>query len=56
MLSAYFDYPLEQGLRQKTQPKQPTNKRYFDYPLEQGLRQSPDVLLPSSLKCILIIH
>ena len=36
----YFDYPLEQGLRQPRENEAYTHYKYFDYPLEQGLRQS----------------
>ena len=35
----YFDYPLEQGLRQTSRMKTSPLLMYFDYPLEQGLRQ-----------------
>ena len=34
----YFDYPLEQGLRQKFLLNPEELILYFDYPLEQGLR------------------
>ena len=37
-LSKYFDYPLEQGLRQLAFKFVILNNEYFDYPLEQGLR------------------
>ena len=36
----YFDYPLEQGLRQYSYRLTcPEYLTYFDYPLEQGLRR-----------------
>ena len=35
----YFDYPLEQGLRQNGYRPAITCGKYFDYPLEQGLRR-----------------
>ena len=36
----YFDYPLEQGLRQQLGINQSAIVAvYFDYPLEQGLRR-----------------
>ena len=38
MLRAYFDYPLEQGLRLPSERVGEINVWYFDYPLEQGLR------------------
>ena len=39
--SLYFDYPLEQGLRQMFfGARYSTEYKYFDYPLEQGLRQN----------------
>ena len=38
VLNQYFDYPLEQGLRQIRHHTNMTKDVYFDYPLEQGLR------------------
>ena len=35
---SYFDYPLEQGLRQTSIQPIIAAIAYFDYPLEQGLR------------------
>ena len=35
----YFDYPLEQGLRQEFCNLLSRQIKYFDYPLEQGLRR-----------------
>ena len=37
----YFDYPLEQGLRQHTANTLSRDYWYFDYPLEQGLTVQP---------------
>ena len=39
----YFDYPLEQGLRQNNAKIPDTPAMYFDYPLEQGLRHTVSV-------------
>ena len=62
----YFDYPLEQGLRQMRKLRQTLIRMYFDYPLEQGLRQlsirtrikTTDQGLAYHIgrTCILIIH
>ena len=48
--AAYFDYPLEQGLRriQLLSSMSPTS--YFDYPLEQGLRPEIKISLTYFLR------
>ncbi len=52
----YFDYPLEQGLRQDRHAFCGLwVRKYFDYPLEQGLRHII-VIFPSHSFGILIIH
>ena len=52
---SYFDYPLEQGLRQLRNPSADGKARYFDYPLEQGLRHS--FIIKNNYRLnILIIH
>ena len=51
----YFDYPLEQGLRQTIQLLLGQRLGYFDYPLEQGLRHTAECYYRSR-NCILIIH
>ena len=59
--SKYFDYPLEQGLRQQGLRPARANTtaaplKYFDYPLEQGLRQMPPKEHSTGQNRILIIH
>ena len=53
----YYDYPLEQGLRQK--PLQRCCLRqceYYDYPLEQGLRPKNIKTAIATILSIMIIH
>ena len=47
-LTMYFDYPLEQGLRQCSVFALLSSVLYFDYPLEQGLRHAPGPILNPS--------
>ena len=52
---SYFDYPLEQGLRQIIFFLWFYQAAYFDYPLEQGLRREGWFTVNTVLS-ILIIH
>ena len=52
----YYDYPLEQGLRQFNIERKLNKNRYYDYPLEQGLRLLPQWCCHSDKQRIMIIH
>ena len=56
-IKMYFDYPLEQGLRQSARKAiLRLSFWYFDYPLEQGLRQDNNSTHNCPVYGILIIH
>ena len=52
----YYDYPLEQGLRQCSCGTSRQILAYYDYPLEQGLRLSENFVEDDSVEGIMIIH